>query len=191
MYLSLAKNFFMKKHILCTLTMIVGFTFPIIAQSGSTVNATTANASLLVAMSLSEIAPLNFGSSLLSNTSGGTVILPSNSTTRGYTGGVVNSAATPAPAVAAYSVSGTGLETYVLVLPAITTVSHTSVYSGVNTMNITAMTARFNGAVADSKTSTLTSEGKDSFTLGGTLNVQENQIGGQYSGTFQVSVDYN
>jgi heptaprenylglyceryl phosphate synthase len=58
-------------------------------------------------------------------------------------------------------------------------------------MGITEMKARFNGEDADATTSTLAANGTDSFTLGGTLNVQENQIGGQYSGTFQVSVDYN
>lgn len=181
----------MKTNTFFVLFMIAGFSIHVNAQSVGTVSATAANANLLVAMSLSQEAPLNFGSSLLANTAGGTVILPSNSTTRGYTGGVANSAATPIPTIAAYNVNGTGLETYVLVLPALTTVSHTSISSGINTMDITAMTARFNGEDADATTSTLAANGTDSFTLGGTLTVQENQIGGQYSGTFQVSVDYN
>jgi hypothetical protein len=181
----------MKKNTLFALVIIAGFTIPLAAQSVGTVNATAANANLLVAMSLSEEAPLNFGSSLLANTAGGTVTLPSNSTTRGYTGGLANSAATPIPTIAAYNVNGTGLETYVLVLPSLTTVSHTTISSGINTMDITSMTARFNGADADATTSTLSASGTDSFTLGGTLTVQENQVGGQYSGTFQVSVDYN
>jgi hypothetical protein len=58
-------------------------------------------------------------------------------------------------------------------------------------MDINSMTARFSGANSNATTSTLASNGTDSFTLGATLNVQEDQIGGQYSGTFQVSVDYN
>jgi hypothetical protein len=181
----------MKTNTLFVLFIITTFSIHVTAQSVGTVNATGANATLLVAMSLSEEAPLNFGSSLLANTAGGTVILPSNSATRGYTGGVANSAATPVPTIAAYTVHGTALETYVLVLPSLTTVSHTSISSGINTMGITEMKARFNGEDADATTSTLAANGTDSFTLGGTLNVQENQIGGQYSGTFQVSVDYN
>jgi hypothetical protein len=183
----------MKKITLCT--VIVCFTINITAQSAATVSS-TANASLLVAMSLSEASPLNFGSSLLTSAAGGTIVLHSNSTHRDYTGGVATSAATPAPSTpapstAAFNVIGTGLETYAVVLPSLITVWHTSITTGVHTMDINSMTARFSGANSNATTSTLASNGTDSFTLGATLNVQEDQIVGQYSGTFQVSVDYN
>jgi hypothetical protein len=178
----------MKKITLCT--VIVCFAINITAQSAATVSS-TANASLLVAMSLSEASPLNFGSSLLTSAAGGTIVLHSNSTHRDYTGGVATSAATPAPSTAAFNVIGTGLETYAVVLPSLITVWHTSITTGVHTMDINSMKARFSGANSNATTSTLASNGTDSFTLGATLNVQEDQIGGQYSGTFQISVDYN
>jgi hypothetical protein len=178
----------MKKITLCT--VIVCFAINITAQSAGTVSS-TANASLLVAMSLSEASPLNFGSSLLTSAAGGTIVLHSNSTHRDYTGGVATSAATPAPSTAAFNVIGTGLETYAVVLPSLITVWHTTITTGVHTMDINSMTARFSGANSNATTSTLASNGTDSFTLGATLNVQEDQIGGQYSGTFQISVDYN
>jgi hypothetical protein len=180
----------MKKITLFTMVVVACFAVKISAQSEATVSS-TASASLLVAMSLSETSPLNFGSSLLTNTAGRTIVLHSNSTNRDYTGGVATSAATPAPTTAAFNVVGTGLETYAIVLPSLITVWHTSISTGVHTMDINSMTARFNGAVSNTTTSTLESNGTDSFTLGATLNVQEDQIGGQYSGTFQVSVDYN
>jgi hypothetical protein len=180
----------MKKITLFTMVVVACFAVKISAQSEATVSS-TASASLLVAMSLSETSPLNFGSSLLTSTAGGTIVLHSNSTNRDYTGGVATSAATPAPSTAAFNVVGTGLETYAIVLPSLITVWHTSITTGVHTMDINSMTARFNGAVNNTTTSTLESNGTDSFTLGATLNVQEDQIGGQYSGTFQVSVDYN
>jgi hypothetical protein len=180
----------LKKITLFTAVIIVCFAVNINAQSKATVSS-TANASLLVAMSLSEASPLNFGSSLLTSAAGGTIVLHSNSTNRDYTGGVATSAATPAPSAAAFKVVGTKLETYAVVLPSLVTVWHTSISTGVHTMDINSMTARFNGAVSNATTSTLASNGTDSFTLGATLNVQEDQIGGQYSGTFQVSVDYN
>lgn len=170
---------------------MAGFTINLRAQTNKIFSSTSAAAGLLLAITISEASPLSFGSNSLANTAGGTVVLPSNSVTRNYTGGVTTSMANPAPTVAAYNVTGTGLETYVLVLPPSTTVAHTSISSGVNTMDITSITARFNGASADTITSTIAENGTDSFTLGGTLNVQENQIGGQYSGTFQVSIDYN
>jgi hypothetical protein len=181
----------MKKIILFAIVITAGFTINLSAQSAATISATDASAGLLVSMMLSETTPLSFGSNLLSTSAGGTVVLPSNSTTRIYSGGVATSAATPVATIAAYNVNGTALETYAIVLPSLVTVSHTSVSSGVYTMNITSMKTRFNGADTDGTTSTLAANGTDSFTLGGTLTVKEDQIGGEYSGTFQVSVDYN
>jgi len=181
----------MKKITLFIVIMVTVFTLNVNAQSSATISSTGASANLLIAMTLTEVAPLSFGSSLLSDASGGTVVLPSNSTIRIYSGGVATSAATPTPTVAAYNVIGTGLETYALVLPSSITVTHTSISTGVNTMDITSMTARFNGASGDATTSSLSTNGTDSFTLGAKLIVQANQIGGQYSGVFQVSVDYN
>lgn len=182
----------MKKIILLAIIMAAGFTINLSAQSSETMNVTTdAGANILVAMMISETASLNFGSNLLATSAGGTVVLPSNSTTRNYTGGVAAEVSTPVATVAAYNLNGTGLETYALVLPSLVTVEHASVSSGVHTMNITSMTARFNDADTDAITSTLAANGTDSFTLGGTLTVQEDQISGQYSGSFQVSVDYN
>ena len=78
-----------------------------------------------------------------------------------------------------------------ITLPATTTVTHTTLSSGVYQMDITLMTARFNGAATDDITSTLTSSGTDSFTVGGTLTIKASQLGGIYAGTFPVSIDYN
>lgn len=182
----------MKKLVLkfLAITMIVGFSANLLAQTSAT-ETTTAGAVLITAMTITETAPMHFGSNVLTNAMGGTVVLPSNSTTRTYTGGVATSAATPVATNAAYNVTGTGLETYAITLPASTTVTHTSIAVGVNTMDITLMTARFNGAPADATTSTLSATGTDSFTLGGTLTVNANQIDGVYNGTFDVTVDYN
>jgi hypothetical protein len=179
----------MKKTILFTIIIFAGFTVNLSAQGDDVT--TGASADLLVAMTLTENSSLSFGYSLLTSSAGGTVVLPSNSITRTYTGGVATSAATPAPTNASYSVTGTGLETYAVTLPLTTTVTHTTVGVGVITMDITLMKARFDGEGADATTSTLATDGTDSFTLGGSLTVKEDQIGGQYTGTFPVSVDYN
>lgn len=172
------------------IAMIVGLSADVMAQTSATEN-TAAGAVLISAMTITETAPMHFGSNVLTDALGGTVVLPSNSTTRTYTGGVATSAATPVATNAAYTVTGTGLETYALTLPATTTVTHTSVAVGVVTMDITLMTARFNGAASDAITSTLDASGNDSFTLGGTLTVQAAQVDGIYTGAFDVTVDYN
>ncbi|AWG20480.1 hypothetical protein FFWV33_02510 [Flavobacterium faecale] len=180
----------MKKLSFLALLAIASFASTANAQT-SAATTTNAGAVLLKAMTLSQTAPLHFGSNVLVTNAGGTVVLPSNSSTRTYTGGVATSAATPTATNAAYNVTGTALETYALTLPTTTTVTHTTVASGVYQMDITDMKARFNGAGSDAVTSTLSSSGTDSFTLGGTLTVQASQIGGVYAGTFNVSIDYN
>lgn len=180
----------MKKITLLAFLAFAAFSNNANAQTSSNTN-TTAGAVLIKAMVLSQTAPLHFGSNVLTSAAGGTVLLPSNSTTRVYTGGVATSAATPTATNAAYTVTGTGLETYALTLPTTTVVTHTSVNTGTFTMNITDMKARFSGASADAVTSALNAAGDDSFTLGGTLTVKPSQEGGVYAGTFNVSIDYN
>ena len=176
----------MKKTILFTILMIAATITNINAQVS-----TSASADLLVAMVINQTSPLNFGSSVLTSAAGGSIELPSNSITRVYSGGVATSAASPAPTNAAYTVSGNANQTYAVVLPTTTKVTHTSVNVGVFEMNITLMKARFNGKSEDATVSNLSADGNDSFTVGGTLTVLPNQVGGQYTGTFQVSVDYN
>ena len=182
----------MKKVFKCFLSflLLAGFSNFTQAQTSAT-ETTDAGAVLIVAMTLTETSPLHFGSNVLTSNAGGTVVLPSNSTTRSYSGGVATSPATPVATNAAYDVTGTALEAYALTLPTSVTVTHTTVSSGVYTMEITDMKARFNGAGVDAVTSTLSSSGTGSFTLGGKLNVQANQVGGIYAGTFNVSIDYN
>ena len=58
-------------------------------------------------------------------------------------------------------------------------------------MTIGDLVARFNGAGADAVTGTLSADGNDSFTVGGTLTVAAAQTAGEYAGTFNVTVAYN
>jgi len=181
-----------KLIILCAaFVLMAGFTTKVTAQTSATVTGTTAGAVLLTAMGLTQTAPLHFGSMVLTSALGGTCLLPSNSTTRQFTGGVATSAATPIATNAAYDVTGTINETYALTLPSTTTVTHTTLSSGEYQMDITLMKARFDGAGADAIVSTLSSSGTDSFTVGGTLNINADQLGGIYAGTFNVTVEYN
>ena len=185
----------MKKSFLlfAAIAMSVSFSTAVMAQTSATVTGTAAGAVLVKVMTLSQATPLHFGSIVLVSNAGGTVVLPSNSTTRDFTGGVATSLATPLATNAAYNVTGTFSETYALTLPATTTVTHTLVglETGLNTMDITLMKARFNGAGSDATTSTLSTAGTDNFTVGGTLTVGAAQLGGIYAGLFNVSVDYN
>ena len=180
-----------KTAFLFTILTLVVHIINISAQSKPTLTV-NASATIVEALTLSETTSMNFGTTSQTNHEGGTIILETNSNKRTYTGGLASSGTTNQEATnATFEVSGLSHATYTLILPAAITIEHTSIDTGINTMEITAIKARFNGADADAITSSIASNGTDSFTLGATLNVQENQVFGLYSGTYSVSVDYN
>jgi len=181
----------MKKSIMlfAAIVLVAGLTTTVMAQTSATVAATAAGAKLIVPMTLTQTAPLHFGTINVLLGAGGTCLLPSNSTTRVFSAGLATSAVAPVATNAAYNVTGTRNVTYALTLPP--TITVTEIVGAVATMSIGTLTARFNGAGADAITSTLSATGTDSFTLGGTLTVAAAQVPGVYAGTFPVSIDYN
>lgn len=182
----------MKKNrlLLAVVLLISGLSTTVKAQTSATVNGTTAGAKLIVPMTLTERAPLHFGTINLLSSAPGTVILPSDNTSRSFTGGAVASSVAPLATNAAFDVAGTKNVTYALTLPSAITVTETVL--GTASMTINDLKARFVGNPgADATTSVLSATGTDSFKIGGTLIVAASQIGGIYAGTFNVSVDYN
>lgn len=182
----------MKKSLIfiAAIIMLVGFSFSAMAQTSATVTGTTAGAKLIVPMTLTQTAPLHFGTINVLLGAGGTCLLPSNSTTRVFSAGLAASTVAPLATNAAYDVTGTMNVTYALTLPATITVTET-VGASAN-MTIGTLKARFVGNPgADAVVSTLSGTGTDSFTLGGTLTVAAAQVPGIYAGAFDVTVDYN
>lgn len=181
----------MKKQLLSLVAifLIAGFSNSVMAQTTVT-ETTNAGAVLIVPMTITETAALHFGTSALISSAGGTILLPSNSTTRVYggAGSVATSAVNPQPSNAAYDVSGTPNETYAITLPATITVSNAE---DAETMTISSLLAYVTSQTGEAVTGILNGSGADSFTLGGTLTVKTTSTGGVYSGTFDVSVDYN
>jgi hypothetical protein len=180
-----------KTSLLLTILAMIGCVGAISAQV-SAMRVVSVSARIVEGMALSQTTSLNFGTNIKTTTEGGSVILASNSSTRNYTGGLTSSKSTNQNATnATFEISGSSLATYAITLPAAITLTHTSIDNGINTMVVTSIKARFNEAESDSVTSSINSNGTDRFTLGGTLNVQENQISGQYSGQYEVCVNYN
>ncbi len=179
--------------IFVAILMMAGFSMKVMAQTNTsaTVTATSAGAVLITPMHLTQTAVLHFGTIVLKDATGGTVLLPSNSTTREYTGGLEISAGVVSqiPSNAAYTVGGTRNQSYAITLPADIIVTKTAGTSA--TMHITELTAHVASAGADAIIGTLSDSGADNFTVGGTLTVAAAQLGGAYSGTFPVTVDYN
>lgn len=179
----------MKKRsgLLLAILLIMGVSHLFYGQSTQALASSNVNANLIVPLSLTETASLDFGTINVLGGVSGTVILPSDSTERVFTG-VVGSAVTPLPSNAAYTVSGTKNVSYGVSLPVTITVYESG---GSDTMLISNLKARFDGAATDGTTSILKADGTDRFTLGGTLIIEASQTPGAYTGTFNVSVDYN
>ena len=180
-----------KTAFLFTILTLVVHIINISAQSKPTLTV-NASATIVEAITLSETTSMNFGTNSQINHKGGTVILATNSNTRTYTGGLASGGTSNQEATnATFEVSGASTSSYALILPESVTLTHTSIDTGINTMDVTAIKARFNSADSDAITSSIASNDTDSFTLGATLNVQENQTFGAYSGTYKISVNYN
>src|SRR5659263_89411 len=178
----------MKKLIFAAIVLIAGFSTTIMAQTAATVTGTSAGAVLVVPMTLTETSPLHFGSIILNDALGGTVVL-STAAVRTVTGGVSTTGVAPTATNAKYDVTGTYNETYALTLPATITVTETLATTGIKTMEISALTVLFNGGAETTgvgATSLLSGTGTDNFSVGGTLTIAAAQIAGIYTGTFPV-----
>jgi hypothetical protein len=189
----------MKRITLLAIFAIAAFSNNANAQTTNTQSTANTNASakLIKVMSVAnaDTDGLDFGTIVLTGSGAGTVTMAAVNANRTY--GTDNAAAvgaTQSPNTAKYDVTGTPSETYALTLPnsvALTTATTATGVTSETAMTITDLKARFNTAGADAITSTLSSTGTDSFAVGGTLNIKAAQIPGVYTGTFNVTVDYN
>jgi hypothetical protein len=129
-------------------------------------------------ITLTQLTSLQFGGAFRSATAGTVVLAPAGA--RSATGGVTLSSLLPT-GPATFTVTGSPSATYAITLPASVTLSGPS---GA-TLTATALTSTPSG------TGTLDPTGKQTLAVGGTLNVAANQVNGDYSGTFNVTVAYN
>jgi len=181
----------MKKIIMLILAIIIMANYATIltAQTSAKVT-TTAGAVLMVPMTLTQTSPLHFGSITLLTTAVGTCVL-STAGARTFTGGLGASASVPIATNASYNVTGRKGDTYAVTLPASITIAIASSSAATDKMTVTAFKARFLGASADAVTSKISNDGTDSFIIGATLTSIASQNPGIYSGTFDVTIDYN
>lgn len=139
----------------------------------------TANgtATVMTPIAISADVDLDFGA--FSALTGGTVVI-STAGARSATGAVVLSASDTGNA-ASFTVTGQADATYAITLPPSATLTHADT---VTTMTVGTFTSN------PSSTGTLTA-GTETLTVGGTLTVASSQAAGSYTGTFDVSVEYN
>lgn len=146
------------------------------ASAAATATA-TATAEILSSLTLTADSALDFG--LIAPNTGGSVTVNADSSVS-QTGGVI-STGTRAPA--GFTVTGTNGASVVVTLPAAPVDLTRS--GGTETMSLGGFNTNPGGAFQLSATT-----GQANFTVGGTLTVGANQVAGVYSGTFDVSVEY-
>jgi hypothetical protein len=173
--------------------LMTGFSVVLSAQTLSSVNA-SAGATIIVPMTLTEQSALHFGATTKQLGVGGQVVLSTDNAALNYSGGVSGTAVGTPASNAVFSLSGNSNSSYTLSLPTSITIAE-----GDASMVIDDLKIRFDNATEDiainagnnSVTKTLAANGTDTFRLGGKLNIGANQLAGHYTGTYNVTVDYN
>lgn len=154
--------------------VIAGATLAVIGSgttAGAAMGNATARAKILGQVTVTRVADLEFGTIVAGAAPSTVIINPFGVRTCGA--GLVCSGAVTA---AAFSVSGTAGRIVTVSVPAAITLSN-----GTDTMS---------ALLAASAPGLLLGAGGAFFTVGGTLNVGSNQVDGDYSATFNATVEY-
>jgi hypothetical protein len=180
----------MKKLLLSlvAVVLLVGLSTSLKAQIN--LQTTTAAAKIVTAIALTEVSSLHFG----------TMTIPTGALDLVLTTGTVRNPSIPANITllaqapvaqnAAYTVAGAINATYAITLPAngVVTISNGT---PIEDMAVKDFVARTASAGVDGLTGTLDGVGADSFVVGATLVLANAQPAAIYTGTFDVSVNYN
>ncbi len=145
-------------------------------QSLAATAAANATATVVTPIAIAKNADLAFGK-FVANT-GGTVVIGTTGA-RSQTGTVVLFNQGSTQNAASFAVTGEGAYTYAVTLPSTATIT-----SGANTMAVGTFVSNPSG------TGTLTA-GAQTLLVGGTLTVASGQAPGTYTGSYNVSTDYN
>ena len=169
-----------KKILFCLMLIIIiaGNSCIVFAQSTGTASA---DAHVVMPITMSLVNNMNFGNIAVSSVSGGTVVLNSGSS-RMSTSGVTLPATAGTVSAASFTVAGAPSYTYAITLPGTATLT-----SGSHTMTINSFVSTPSGI------GTLSSGGTQVLTVGATLSVGASQSPGAYTnaGGVPVVVNYN
>ncbi|MEW6046950.1 MAG: DUF4402 domain-containing protein [Bacillota bacterium] len=141
----------------------------------------TATASVWAALTITKSTDLSFGVVSV-GTTGGTVVVDTAGA-RTTTGDVVAEGGTVS--AASFSLTGEPSKTYTVTLPTSASITYTDAAGTVYSMTVDTFTSS-----SASGTYTLDASGNDTLYVGATLNVAGSQQKGDYSGTFDVTVEY-
>jgi Mat/Ecp fimbriae major subunit len=175
--------------LLAAIVLMAGFTASLMAQGPTDTQSNEARAQILGAIALTTVNPLEFGGIVPHPTLPGTVIVDNADGRTNPDANLTLVATTKPQTSGSYTVTGTGLITYVITLPS-ASFDITNTTAGAATMAVTAMTCSKGAVVGGHVNSVFLANGTDSFKIGATLAVAADQAEGLYVGTFDVTVAY-
>jgi hypothetical protein len=162
------------------LVIVMLFTFSAV-NFAQTVQSTTASAVIIEPITIVKNSDLNFGT-IMRGAANSTVAV-STAGARTVTGGDVTlSSLAPVAAAASFTIDGSDGAAYTITVPS----GAINIAFGINTMSVDTWVTNPAGL-----TGNFPSPGTVSLLIGATLHVGAAQVSGSYSGTFNVSVDYN
>ncbi len=183
----------MKKVILvAAIAIAAGFSSKVSAQLTNTAEA-NATATIIKAIEIEKTKDLNFGAMSVKGSDGTCKISTAN--TRTKTGGVNISltGAAVEQSAAEYTITGGNDATFAVTLPSTVNVKKGAGGTATTEMTIGSFKASVNNAadIVDGGTGTLSATGTATMKVGAELSVIATQEEGNYTGTFNVTVQYN
>lgn len=150
---------------------------------------TTATATVIAPIAITNPADLNFGS-FVAGGGAGTVKVDTDGT-RTATEGAFLPAISTTPTAAQFDVTGGGNATYTITWGGEAVLTNQGV--GVETMALARVSNLTGaaGATTNVLTGTLSAEGEETIYMGGKLSVGAAQVAGTYEGTVTATVEYN
>ena len=154
-------------------TIMVAFSVNAFAQGVSATS--NASATIITPLTISNTGPLNFGNISVGALAGGTVSLSAANVRTA--GGTCSFQALPASTVATFDITGAAGANLLVTLPASSTILNGATPMTLDNFIHDAPATIVGGALT--------------FHVGATLNVNAGQLAGPYTGTFNVTINYN
>ena len=161
---------------------------PLPAHNNYTTIASDCDAKVVTALTLTEAHSMHFGTMTIPTGAVNVMLTTGTIVTASIPAFISLLAQSPVPANAIYSVSGSPASTYAITLPGDNLVT---ISNGTSQVHIDNFVARALSSGLDGLTGTLDGSGNDSFVVGATLKLLNAQPFGDYTGTFNVTVNYN
>ena len=161
---------------------------PMPSHSNSTTASNQINATVLLALTLTSTHDLHFGTMTVPTGAVNVMLSTTTLISASIPANISLLSVAPFPANGAYHVTGSAGYSYVISLPPdnLVTISGAS-----PPMHIDGFVARAASAGIDGLTGTLDGSGSDNFVVGAMLKLVNAQPMGSYTGTFDVTVNYN